>query len=173
MEPVEPSARDDEQFAAVYREYIGLVVKTCHAFAVEQADRDDLCQEILVALWRALPRFNAEAKLSTYVYRVALSCAINWRRTQHRYRRKVDLYIHTDHEHSDVPAGNQERLEWLYARIRELAEIDRTLILLYLERLNYAQIADVTGISESNVGVRLHRIKQHLIAQSENIKHDL
>lgn len=71
------SDRPEERFAEIHREYRGLMAKVANAFAVEAADRDDLFQEILISLWGAMPQFDGGAKLSTYVYRVALNCAIN------------------------------------------------------------------------------------------------
>ncbi len=163
----------EQCFADIHRDYLVLIVKTTNSFAVDQADRDDLFQEILIALWQAIPRFKAQAKLSTYVYRVALSCALNWKRSRIRYRQKIDQYTQVLPALTTAPKEDQERLAWLYARIHELPPGDRTLILLSLDRLNYANIAEITGLSESNIGVRLHRIKQQLTAQSEKIKNEL
>ncbi len=154
-------------FSEICREHAGLIARITYAFATERADRDDLGQEILLALWESIPRFNAQARLSTYVYRVALSCALNWKRSQRRYQCRLDGYAHLM---PDLMAGSAEdegRLRWLYARIHELPPGDRTLILLSLERMNYTEIAEITGLSESNVGVRLHRVKQHLISTSK------
>jgi len=166
--------RQEELFAEVYRDYFGLIAKTTYAFAADQSDRDDLFQDILISLWRALPQFNTEAKLSTYVYRVAQSCALNWKRSRRRYQQKLENYIQLRPDPTvSGSSDEQERLNWLYARIRELPPVDRTLILLSLDRLGYDEIAEITGLSEANVGVRLHRIKQHLITESEKIQHEL
>ncbi len=158
-------------FASICRDHQGLIAKTVRAFAPEEADRDELFQDIIVEIWRALPQFNGSAKVSTYVYRVALSCALNWKRSRARYRRKLDQYMSLLPEDEGMAsARDRERLRWLYARIHELPPVDRSLILLSLDRLGYGEIAVITGLSESNVGVRLHRIKQQLAAQSEEIK---
>jgi RNA polymerase sigma-70 factor (ECF subfamily) len=155
----------DELFAEVYRDHAGLMVKTARAFTHGDADCDELLQEILVAIWQALPQFKGHAKLSTYVYRVAHSCALNWKRTRRRYQHKIDRFALETTELS-APPEQRERLNWLYAQIRELPPVDRTLILLYLDKLPYGEIAEITGLSESNIGVRLHRIKQQLTAAS-------
>jgi RNA polymerase sigma factor (sigma-70 family) len=159
--------RSDELFQTVYRDHAGLLMRVAGGFTAPGADRDDLVQDMLVALWRALPHFQAQAKLSTYVYRVAHSTALNWKRSRQRYVRKVEGYAA---EPADAAAASpeRERLEWLYARIRELPPADRTLIMLYLDKIPYADIAEVTGLTESNIGVRLHRIKQHLSTQTES-----
>lgn len=157
--------RTDALFQEVYRDHAGLIMRIARSFTDGGADRDELFQDILVALWQALPHFKAQAKLSTYVYRVAHSTALNWKRTRQRYRQKLERFALVP----PADAGpDRERLEWLYARIRELTPADRTLILLYLDKVSYADIAEVTGLSESNIGVRLHRLKQHLITQSKS-----
>lgn len=162
----------DELFLEVYREHAGLVIKTAYAFTTNAADRDDLYQEILLSVWQALPQFKGNAKLSTYVYRVAHSCALNWKRSRQRYQSKVDRFALEVPDLTDTPA-ERERIAWLYARIQQLAPVDRTLILLYLDKLNYADMAEITGMSESNIGVRLHRIKEQLTARSEGMNHDV
>jgi RNA polymerase sigma-70 factor (ECF subfamily) len=164
----------EKLFAEIYREHYGLIAKTARAFALEEADREELFQDIVVELWRALPQFQGAAKISTYVYRVALSCALNWKRSRQRYRRKLESYVTLVPEQVEDGSGaNRERLKWLYARIHELPPVDRSLILLSLDRLSYGEIAEITGLSESNVGVRLHRIKQQLTEKSEEIKNEL
>lgn len=168
--PTQDAARREALFAEIGREHTGLLARVAHTFAVESADRADLGQEILIALWEALPGFNARARLSTYVYRVALSCALNWKRGQRRYRRRLDEYTHIMPELTAGSAADQDRLRWLYARIHELPPVDRSLILLSLERLNYPDIAEITGLSESNVGVRLHRIKQQLATAAQSYR---
>lgn len=167
------ASAEDTRFAEIYREHRGLIARTAHAFATEAADRDELFQDILVALWHALPQFAAQAKLSTYVYRVALNCALNWQRSRRRYRAKLEGYVTLHTDDADSSPAEQERLRWLYDCIHALPPVDRSLILLFLDRVPYAEIADITGLSESNVGVRLHRIKQHLIAQSTTVAHEL
>ena len=146
------------------------MAKVARAFAVEEADREELFQAILVALWRSLPQFNREAKLSTYVYRVALSCGLNWQRSRRRYQRKLENYtVLQSDPTADLSPDDREKLRWLHERIHALPPVDRSLILLSLDRVNYGEIAEITGLSESNVGVRLHRIKQQLIEESKEV----
>lgn len=162
------SRAPEELFAEIYRDHAGLIGRAVQAFAHERADRDELVQDILVALWQALPQFTGHAKLSTYVYRVAFNTALNWQRSRRRYRQKLANYIAlVPAEASAATPPEDARLHWLYARIREFPPVDRSLILLLLDGVSYRDIADITGLSESNVGVRLHRIKQHLSSQSE------
>lgn len=162
----------DQLFLEVYREHAGLIIKTAHAFTTNTADRDDLYQEILLSVWQALPQFKGRAKLSTYVYRVAYSCALNWKRSRQRYQSKVDHYALEMPELTSTSEA-RERVAWLYTRIQLLPPVDRTLILLSLDKVNYADMAEITGLSETNIGVRLHRIKQQLTALSEEASHEV
>ena len=171
--PTSAPASADDLFAEIHRDHLGIIMKVTHGFMASPSDRDDLFQEILIALWQALPKFNAQAKLSTYVYRVTLSTALNWKRSRQRYDRKLDAYAVALPALTAASGPEAERLRWLYACIHELPPVDRTLILLSLDRLPYGEIAEITGLSESNVGVRLHRIKQQLTLASEKFHHEL
>jgi RNA polymerase sigma-70 factor (ECF subfamily) len=106
---------------------------------------------------------------------VALSSALNWKRSKTRYRRKIDQFadlVATTNVAGGSPQ-DEARLNWLYDRIRELPPIDRSLILLSLDRVSYGEIATITGLSESHVGVRLHRIREQLKKQSEEVKDEV
>jgi RNA polymerase sigma-70 factor (ECF subfamily) len=146
---------------------MGIFLKTAHGFANGAADRADLTQEILLSAWLALPAYNGACKLSTFLYRVAHNRALNWQRSRSRYHRKLEDFSEYPHLAlgSDDGSARQHQLDWLYGLIRQLPPSDRTLIMLQLDQLSHREIADVTGLSESNVGVRLHRIKQWLSTQ--------
>lgn len=166
--------RDERLFAEIHRDHLGIVGRVTTAFAAERSDREELFQDILIALWRALPQFGEHARLSTYVYRVALSTALNWKRARVRYARKLERYGEALTFADESPSSrDQARLRWLYARIRELPPVDRSLMLLSLDRVGYDEIAAITGISSSNVGVRLHRIKQQLSQQTETLNDEI
>lgn len=147
--------------------HMGIFLKTARGFVTNDADRADLTQEMLLAAWQALPTYNGKCKLSTFLYRIAHNRALNWQRSHSRYHRKLDNLAAFPHlaPSPDNSDAHQRQLDWLYALVRRLAPADRTLIMLQLDRLSHREIADVTGLSESNVGVRLHRIKQWLSTQ--------
>ena len=154
-------------FKQTIDEHMGIFLKTARGFATNDADCADLTQEILLSAWQAIPTYNGTCKLSTFLYRIAHNRALNWQRSRSRYHRKLENLAAFPHlapspENSDA---HQRQLDWLYAVIRRLAPADRTLIMLQLDQLSHREIADVTGLSESNVGVRLHRIKQWLSTQ--------
>ena len=137
-----------------------------NAFAVG-ADRDDLMQEVLLAVWQALPSFRGGAQLTTFLYRVSHNTAMTWRRARQGYLRRV----------GEVAAGGlwgpadsandpkTEQLERVYAAIREFPPLDRSLLLLWLDEIGYREIASIHGLEENNVGVRLNRARTRLMEQ--------
>lgn len=151
-------------------EHAGLLFKVVRSFAEGPNDADDLFQEILLQVWLSLPGFRAESKETTWLYRVALNTALAWKRRETKYRRrKRALTVASEfvdrRAAADGTSATGEEVERLYAAIRALPRADRALVLLYLDQLTYGEMAEVIGISESNVGVRLHRIKQKLADQ--------
>ena len=151
-------------FEELYSQHIAIVWKTARAFTASKEDRDDLFQEILVSLWQALPNFEARSKLSTYVYRIAHRRALNWKRTRQRYENKLALF-QDELPELKIPGPDpqaQARIEWLYWSINELRPVDRTICLLYLDGISYREMADILGLSEENIGIRVHRCKQQL-----------
>lgn len=141
------------------------------------ADRHDLMQELLLAVWRAVPRFRGDAGASTFVYRVAHNTALTWKRTERNYRQRVDrfeaLAIPEEHAAAEASSRQRETLDHLYAHIRQLPPLDRSLILLQLDGLSYAEISAIHGLSETNVGARLNRLKQKLAQAMKEILHEL
>ena len=142
----------------------GIVWKVARAFADTHADEQDLAQEIMITIWHAMGSFDGEVKESTFVYRVALNRAITWQRRKATY----DRHLHAFREHqreseSSVDTSNTNlQLKELYAAIRRLPDLDRSLVLMHLDRCTYAEIGSVLGISESNVGARLSRLRKRL-----------
>jgi RNA polymerase sigma-70 factor (ECF subfamily) len=155
-------------FDAWLRDYAGILHHVANGFAAG-ADRHDLMQELMLALWRAVPAFRAASLPSTFIYRVTHNAALTWKRAERGYRRRLDTFEElqlapvesSEHAAGDAPA---ERLELLYAAIRRLEPVDRSLVLLQLDGVSYTDIAAIHGLTESNVGVRLNRIKQKLTA---------
>jgi RNA polymerase sigma-70 factor (ECF subfamily) len=122
------------------------------------ADREDLLQEILCQLWRSLPGFRGDAALGTWMYRVALNTALTWSRTRRRRPREVQPC--EDEERHPATAGAPSREDAILEDfLASLGELDRSILILYLDGLAYQQIAEVMGLTAGAVGVRLHRIK--------------
>jgi RNA polymerase sigma-70 factor (ECF subfamily) len=155
-----------ECFEKWMADHIAILYRVVNGFA-EGDDRNDLMQEVMLAVWNAIPRFRAESKPTTFLYRVSHNAALSWRRTRHNYRRRIEqaaLFAEVDSQ-SDHTPPHDPRLDDLYAAIRRLPE--RSLILLSLDGVSYADMAAIHGLSESNVGVRLNRIKQRLTKDME------
>lgn len=141
----------------------GLLIKVTRSFAQSTHDQDDLLQEIAFQLWKSIPGYKPNIAESTWLYRVAFYTAINWSRKETTREKRM-------REFRALPDLNDEtsmdpRVEWLYDRIAELEPIDRSLTLLLLDGCSYREMSQTLGISESNVGVRITRIKKRLTKQ--------
>lgn len=158
---------DPPDFETRLREHRGLIAKVASVYAFSREDRLDLEQEISVQLWRAFGSYDERrAKFSTWLYRIALNVAIS----QARRRRDDGRLEPLEAYHLGSVAGEEqpepdERLQALYAFIGELDALNRALILLYLEDRSYGEIAEILGISETNVATKINRIKQKLRGQ--------
>jgi RNA polymerase sigma-70 factor (ECF subfamily) len=137
------------------------------AYTITTEDCQDLAQEILLQVWRSMPQFQGRASASTWFYRVALNTALGWHRKERRRRARQKPILEV--EDLSVPgldsaqqAVQREVVERLFAAIRQLPKTEAALVLLYLDDLSYRQMAEVLGISESNVGVKLNRAKKAL-----------
>lgn len=164
---------DHEQFAALLREHRRIVFRVANVYARNPHDRDDLAQEIAAQLWRSFGSFDARrAKFTTWMYRVALNVAISYTRSASRSGANQVEPLDAMHLETVAAAGSvqheamerDQRIAALHAFVARLDALNRALVLLYLEDRSYAEIADVLGISETNVATKLNRIKQKLRA---------
>lgn len=148
-------------------EHSSSVMKVARAYTLTSEECQDLAQEILLQAWLSLPRFHGMASPSTWFYRVALQTAMNWQRKDkpRRARQQPLMEVHvlaSDGANSAEQAQHRETIERLYQAIHQLPKTDAALVLLYLDELSYQQMAEVLGISESNVGVKLNRARKAL-----------
>ncbi|HTV83901.1 MAG TPA: sigma-70 family RNA polymerase sigma factor [Dyella sp.] len=161
--------QDPRQFQTLLREHEGIVFKVAGLYARHAEDRRDLAQEIGLQAWRSFARFDPrKAKFSTWLYRVALNVAISQLRkgSSHWHGTLEPLERHHLESIGAEPAPEpDERLAMLYAFIAQFDALNRALILLYLEDRPYAEIADILGVSETNVATKIGRIKQTLRAR--------
>jgi RNA polymerase sigma-70 factor (ECF subfamily) len=146
--------------------------KICRVYAHDPDAREDLYQDILMQLWRSLPSFDGKSRPGTWLYRVALNTALS--RKRERVARREDRKERLNDSHTaqqdpfptpDEHFEARQQVERLYAAIDKLGDMDKALIMLFLDDTSYRDIAEIVGISESNVGVKLHRIKKTLAAQ--------
>ena len=148
----------------------GIFFKILRAYAFTPDDQEDLFQEMAVQVWLSIPDFRGEAKPSTWIYRVALFTASTWIR-QKQKRPPTRPLAEVEHTLTFQPRPHDDRLDWLYEQIGRLEPIDRSVCLLLLDGFSYREMADILGISESNVGVKIHRIKKHLLRVSGEESH--
>lgn len=150
------------QFEQLVKDNELLIHKVCRMYAYTVSSREDLFQDIVLQLWKAFPRFRGEAKISTWLYRVAINTAIT------ALRKKRD-FIHS-YEPAALPmdvaeAGNvaaEEQLQQLYKAIEKLNEIEKAIVMLYLEDRSYEEMEQILGISQGALRVKMNRIKTKL-----------
>lgn len=149
----------EKQFLEDIMESRGIIVRICLIYRKDQADRDDLYQEIIMNAWNAYPRFKGLSKFSTWLYKVALNTALSENRKNKFFGRISDLDMISNR------AGNEnqnEDTEMLYFAIEQLDPLEKSIALLYLDDLPYKEISKITGLTESNIGVRLNRLKSKM-----------
>jgi len=158
MEDVGPSLSREETFTSLLAANRRRLQAIARSYARGEAEQD-LLQEILLQLWRSLDGFAGRSSLDTWAYRVALNTAIVW-------RRKAGTEPHRGPDGAEqlsATSGPRDELAILDEFVSGLGSTDKALFVLYLEDLTYRQIAEVTGLSESHVGVKLHRLKRAFI----------
>jgi RNA polymerase sigma-70 factor (ECF subfamily) len=143
-------------------EHQGLIFKVIRAYATTADDQDDLFQEILLQMWLSIPRFAGKAKVSSWLYRVALNTALVWSRGEKRRRKHNTPMAVFRPQQSNCSGQSEEIIGRLYEAIRKLSKVDASVVLMHLDGLAYSEMAEVLGISESNVGVKLNRAKKQL-----------
>ncbi len=154
---------DPSDLTSLLRRHSGLIHKIAFAYCRDATDREDVVQEIAVQLWRSRERYDPRFRETTWIYRIALNVAISFHRRERRHReRRQPLEAHPI---TLAPAPEpSEDLGRLLRRLDDLPPLDRALVLLWLDGNDHASIADVLGLSVSNVGTKLHRIKERLRA---------
>lgn len=149
------------------RRHAGLIHRVAYAYCRDAADREDIVQEVALQLWRSRDRYDPRFRETTWVYRIALNVAISFHRRERRHRvGREPLEAHAvTIAAPEAEAGDDVRL--LRRLIGDLPALDRALVLLHLDGNDHATIAGVLGISVSNVGTRLGRLRQRLRADFE------
>jgi len=157
--------------------HIGLILKVVRGCAAPQ-DQDDLFQDVLLQIWSSIPSFRGESKETTWIYRVAFNTALAWRRAERRRRvghetfLKFDMPPQAQASHVDSLV-EREIVDQLYAAIRQLPGGDASMALMHLDGVSYQEMAEVLGISENYIGVKLNRIRKQLADQIKGAIHEL
>lgn len=153
----------EKVFTQLIEENQGIIHKICRIYTDDEFSHEDLFQEIVLQLWRSYDTYKGDAKFSTWMYRVSLNTAIILIRKKNRTIVTSSIDYHPIHINADDrDTETEEQLQMLYAGIKLLNEVDRALVLMYLEDLPYKDIAETIGISEVNARVKMNRAKQKL-----------
>lgn len=156
----------EKEFISLVEAHKRVIYKVCYMYASDKENLNDLYQEVVINLWKAFPRFRGECEASTWVYRIGLNTCISFfRKSKSRPEVvpiTVDLEAFADEEDKTTS------LYELYWMINSLGQLERALILLWLEERSYQEIADIIGISKNNVAVKLNRIREKLKAMSNS-----
>ncbi len=142
--------------------YSGIIIKICRAYTNSQEDFEDYYQEVCLQIWRSKDNFKEQSEWSTWIYRLSLNvCLTLLKKKKNNKQHQTSDYLPTE-ALEDSRAFSDDSLNQLYDAIKKLSEIDRGVILLYLEEKTYQEIADIIGTNPNNIGVRIKRIKERL-----------
>ncbi len=142
--------------------YQAIIIKICRAYTNTQEDFEDYYQEVCLQIWRTRNNFKGQSEWSTWVYRLALNVSLTMLKKDKKSKNYHSSDSLPEQIDEDTRAFSDEDLNMLYEAIRCLSEIDRGVILLYLEEKSYQEIADIIGTNANNIGVRIKRIKERL-----------
>ena len=148
-------------------ENIRIARKVSRVYGLDPDGTDDLFQEMMYQLWKSFPSFNGASRFSTWMYSVCLNTALTYRRMENAIRNNQERIEHHDFSED---GNDDEQREHLYSMIAALPPVNRAVVLLYLEDLSYDEIAAITGLTRSNVSVRLVRIRKELEEKAKTIK---
>lgn len=163
---MKPKPLQEEQFLEVIEQHKKLIYKISNAYCSAEQDRKDLRQEIVLQLWRSFPKYDDQYALSTWIYRIALHVSISFQRKEKRRKRfrlrsmPKDPFLVAREKDTQIEVG--EQLQRLHQFIAKLKKLDKALMILYLEEKTHAEIAEILGLSKSNVGTKINRIKKKL-----------
>lgn len=152
--------KEEEEFVAVVREYERVIYKVYYLYTTPNATLGDLYQEVVLNLWRAFPKFRHECKLSTWIYRIALNTCISFIRREKNIPEIVTLTQEADRTEEDDET--QAMLRQMYSLINRLGQLEKSIVLFYLEEKSYEEISEITGLTVTNVATKLSRIKEKL-----------
>ncbi|WP_276166085.1 RNA polymerase sigma factor [Zobellia alginiliquefaciens] len=156
-----------ERFIGLIDEHKKIIYKIVNSYCANPADRKDLEQEIIIQLWDAFDKYNPEFKYSTWMYRIALNTAISYYRKEKKWHTKTDSFdnatiFHLRTEETEHREQMNKKVEMLQHFIQSLNELNKALMLLYLEEKSHSEIAEILGISKTNVATKIGRIKLKL-----------
>ena len=164
------TAPAQQEFENLLQAHKGLIIKIARMYGKTAEDQKDLFQEIVIQLWRGYSSFRGQSKLSTWIYRVGFNVAITQIRKEKRQPLAVSLdSLGDDLDREDPDVNGKDNLQVLYQAISRLNEIEKAIVMLYLDEKSYEEMEIVLGISNANLRVKMSRIKEklHQIAKNE------
>jgi RNA polymerase sigma-70 factor, ECF subfamily len=155
--------RQKDQFLDILEKNIGIILKIARAYSKTTSDKEDLTNDITLELWNSFERFRGNSKISTWIYRIALNTSMNYKRKKEKDR----LFFIEDLKQIEnlnwlIEQPDSSHSEILYQCIDELSQLNKAIILLYLDGNSHDEISEITGISKTNVGTRISRIKEQI-----------
>ena len=160
----------DQEFIRLIKENKGIIHKICNSYCADRDDRADLAQEIIYNLWKSFNNFNSEFKFSTWMYRISLNVAISFYRQEKKFKNHDSIMegLIVFEEKPEDKTEVENNLLILQHFINELKEIDKAIILLYLDDKSHREIAQITGFTQTNVATKINRIKDKLRTNFSN-----
>lgn len=153
---------NEKEFTQLIRQHSGIINKVSYFYATEQMPFDDLRQEIYINIWQALPQYRGDSKVSTWIYRVAVNSALMAIRSSRPRIKTVTFDLVLPDISSELDDAQRENLQTLYTLINRLEDIEKAIILLWLDELPYEEIARTLGLKRNTVATKIHRIKDKL-----------
>jgi RNA polymerase sigma factor (sigma-70 family) len=161
----------EKEFVELLNKHQNIIHKICKVYMDEQADRKDLFQEITLQAWRSVKNFRGDAQFSTWLYRVALNTAITFFRKEKKQPDTSYSRQFPDTTEEYDPA--EEQVQAMYKAIAGLSKIDKALVMLYLDDYSYKEMAGIMGITVTNVGAKMNRIKTRLKEETKRYYHPI
>lgn len=157
-------ANSKEDLISLIEEHKRIIYKVCYVYSSGIQTQDDLFQETVINLWKAWPKFRGDCKVQTWIYRITLNTCLSFLRKSKSKPKVVPL---TRDIESIAPNQDLVKIKELYSLISRLNGIEKAIVLLYIEEKSYEEIAQIMGISKSNVAIKLFRIKEKLRLMSQ------
>ncbi len=153
----------EKEFIQIVQKNQGIIHKVCNIYCDVQEDRNDLFQEIVAQLWKSFPTFQNRSKFSTWMYRVALNTAItSFKKAKRRPDQNRLTYDNFQIEDNSYDIETEENIKQLHRAVAQLSGVEKSIVLLYFENKKYEEIAEITGITQNYVRVKMNRIKKKL-----------
>lgn len=151
----------ETSFTAIYNQHAPAILKMCKAYTDDEAQAQDFLQETFIKVWQHFENFRGDAKISTWIYRIAINTCLSHIRTR-KNKTSQPLSENFDKADDSNAAIKEQHVQQLYSAVHKLQETDRLIITMVLEEIPYDEIAEAVNISEGNLRVKIHRIKQQL-----------